>query len=116
MAPKGTKNPRVVDVEAAAKKSKKELENEVADKQLKLEEQRLLSATCGKINATPAQKAMYEAYKAAPRFSEDKNTLLKKFILDKKCGWFQQMEQTRSESFKGVNAGLKGYGTRCHKC
>ena len=112
------KNQKACDEEPAAppKKSKKELDQDAVEKQHKLEEQRLLSATCGKTTATPAQKAMYEAYKAAPRFSEDKSGLLKKFILDKKCGWFQQVDQTKSETFKGVNAGLKGYGTRCRKC
>lgn len=113
-----TKKPLAGDMaeDQPGKKSKKDLEREdkekAAEAKARAEEQRIMSATCLKDNASPQQKAMYAHYKAAPRFSDLKTTLLKKFIADKKCGWFQQLESTKSESFQTVNAGLKGYGTR----
>ena len=82
------------------------------DAKARAEEQRIMSATCLKDGASAQQKAMYAQYKAAPRFSELKSSLLKKFIADKKCGWFHQLDSSKSESFQAVNAGLKGYGTR----
>ena len=98
------------------KKSKKELEKEEKDKALeakeRAEQQRLMSATCLKPDALPSQKAMYAQYKAAPRFSELKEQLLKKFLADKKCGWFQQLDSSKSETFQSLNVGLKGYGTQ----
>lgn len=78
----------------------------------KKQDQRLLAATCSKTGATDAQKAMYAEYKAAPRFSAQKDELLKRFLADKKCQWYQSLEQTKTESNKATNSGLKGYGTR----
>jgi hypothetical protein len=111
------------DVEAAVqedqppKKSKKELYKEdkahALEAKERAEKQRLMSATCLRSDALPSQKAMYAQYKAAPRFSEVKDQLLKKFMADKKCGWFHQLDSCKSEAFQAVNAGLKGYGTRC---
>jgi hypothetical protein len=98
------------------KKSMKELEKEDKEKALetkaRAETQRLMSATCLKSDALPSQKAMYAQYKAAPRFSELKEQLLNKFMADKKCGWFQQLDSSKSEAFQAVNVGLKGYGTQ----
>ena len=102
--------------EPPVKKTRKELERQERDKALeakeRAEEQRIMSATCLKDSASVQQKAMYAQYKSAPRFSELKSSLLKIFIADKKCGWFQQLDSSKSESFQAVNAGLKGYGTR----
>ena len=76
--------------------------------------QRLLAATCGKPGATAEQKAMHADYKQLDHFSKEKDILLQKFLKDKKCGWYQGLEQVKSESTAAVNTGLKGYGTRCY--
>ena len=106
---------KVLD-EQPPKKSKNDIENDekahALEAKERAEQQRLMSATCLKPDALPAQKAMYAQYKAAPRFSEVKEQLLKKFMADKKCGWYQQLDSSKSEAYQAVNAGLKGYGTR----
>ena len=102
--------------EPAKKRSKKEEQphelalSQEADK--KKAEQRLLAATCGGPRATPEQKAMHEAYKKAGRFTAEKEELLQKFLKDKKCSWYQSLEQEKSETHVSRNNGLKGYGTR----
>ena len=78
----------------------------------KKQDQRLLAATCTKPGATDAQKAMYLEYKAAPRFGAVKDDLLKRFLADKKCQWYQTLERIKTESHNATNSGLKGYGTR----
>ena len=104
--------PVQADDEPDKKRSKKEEKAEAEAAARRLEEQRVLSTTCLKPTASEAQKAMYRAYKAAPRFSELKDMLLQKFTKDKKCGWFQTCEQVKSEAHTSTNAGLRGYGTR----
>ena len=122
MSPKKTVDAR----EPAAKRSKvatptptaEQLAEEAAKvvaleaAEAKKQDQRLLAATCSKPGATEAQKAMYAEYKVAPRFSAQKDALLKRFLADKKCQWYQSLEQSKTESNKAANSGLKGYGTR----
>lgn len=102
--------------EPPKKKSKAQLKAEELATQtaadIKKGDQRLLAAVCGKPTATPEQKAMHEAYKKAARFSSEKDELLAKFLKDKKCTWYQGLEQVKSESHSNANQGLKGYGTR----
>jgi hypothetical protein len=103
-------------VEPPKKKSKKEEQaQELAlfqEAEKKKAEQRLLAATCSGPRATLEQKAMHEAYKKAGRFTAEKEELLHKFLKDKKCSWYQCLEQEKSETHVNRNSGLKGYGTR----
>ena len=118
MAPKGSKHaaPETKESKAAAKKAKMEAEKQEAEaikaSEQRKAEQRLLAATCCKPTATPEQKAMHAEYKSLSHFSKEKELLLQKFLKDKKCGWYQGLEQTKSESTSQVTGGLKGYGTR----
>jgi hypothetical protein len=101
---------------AKAKAAKLQADAEAADAleaaDQKQKDQRLLAPTRGKPSASAAQKAMHAAYKQLDRFSSDKDALLQKFLKDKKCGWYQGLEQVKSESNAVVNNGLRGYGTR----
>ena len=109
-APKRSKTAPVPTPEQLAEQAAKLAALEAAE--AKKQDQRLLAATCSKPGATEAQKAMYAEYKASARFSAQKDELLKRFLSDKKCQWFQSIEQTKTDSNKATNSGLKGYGTR----
>lgn len=113
-----TKAPAETKSVSAAKKAKIQAAAEETEALRLAEEkkaaQRLLAAHCTKPGATAGQKAMHADYKMLNHFSKEKDILLEKFLKDKKCGWYQGLEQIKSETTAAVNKGLKGYGTRLH--
>ena len=75
-------------------------------------QQALLSATCGRDTANQEQKALLTNYRALEHRDPKKQELLKRFLNDKKCQWWQEMSRVSVDTSKEQRVGLKGYGTR----
>jgi hypothetical protein len=90
-----------------------EAEKEAQEQAAILKKQQvLLSVTCGRDTANEAQKALLNEYRTLGHRDPKKQELLKKFLNDKKCQWWQEMSRASTDISEEQRVGLKGYGTR----
>ena len=112
MAPK--KNQTAQPKESAAAKRQKFVEEatkakEAADRK---NLQSTLHSLGSKPTATEGQKAALQEYKAAPKGSAEREEILKKFMADKKCTWWQECLRESSDVRSDARKGIRGHGTR----
>ena len=115
MAPKMSKAAKKADAQKLTKAQQKAADQEAAKlaelaKSKKMQQSNLVTQ-CAHPRATPEQKAALQAYKLAPRFSEEKDKLLALWSNDKTCKWYSSYTKTTTKGQESSTEGAKGYGT-----
>ena len=85
---------------------------EAADKRVT---QSTLHALGSKPNASEGQKGALADYKAQPKGAAGqtkRDEILKKFVADKKCTWWQEVSHENADVVAETAKGFKGHGTR----
>ena len=114
MAPKSVPKAKAAAAPApkVTKAQQKALDEEAAQKAKdKKGAQANMITQCANPKATVEQKAILEAYRAAPRFSEKKQELLELWQKDKTCKWYSSYTSTASKGTESSVEAAQGYGT-----